>query len=168
MAEQKWFQGDTVMPLITRPTTCLVTGTTRSTRGWTLTELMVALAVAATVAALAIPGYQTAQRQARRSDAQSALLQLQMDQARWRTSHDSHAAELNLLGWRNDLSPAGHYQISIEDAGADGFTVKATPRGAQALDSACNPMRLQLSQAATVQLTSGTSPDRDPARCWRQ
>lgn len=142
--------------------------TTGSYSGWTLTELMVALAVAATLAALAVPGYQTSQRQTRRTDAQTALLQLQLDQARWRGTHEGHADQLALLGRNTDKSPAGHYQISIEEASAGGYTLKAVPIGAQAKDAACNPMRLQLTHSATVVLSSGTSPQSDPARCWRQ
>ena len=137
-------------------------------RGWTLSELLVALALVAVIASLAIPGYQASQRQARRADAQSALHQLQLDLARWRGSHDSHTDQLIQLGWSRDTSPAGHYQISIESATADGYTLRATALGAQARDSACNPMRLKLAQNASVVLTSGSSDDSDPARCWRR
>ena len=51
-------------------------------RGWTLTEMLVCLALLGILAALALPAYQEQQRLARRSDGQAALLQLQTDQAR--------------------------------------------------------------------------------------
>lgn len=136
--------------------------------GWTLSELLISLALMAVLAAVALPTFVSQQRQARRTDAQSALQQLQLDQARWRTSHAGFASDLSSLGWSSDKSPAGHYQISIENASANGYTLVATPIGAQAADSACKPIRLQLQHTATVVLSSGMAASTDPARCWRQ
>ena len=129
---------------------------------------MISLALMAILAAIALPSYNQQQRQARRSDAQSALQQLQLDQARWRGAHDSHAPDLASLGWASDLSPSGHYKISIDAASADGYSLSATPIGDQAQDSACTPMRLQLMHSATVVLGSGLDLNADTGRCWRQ
>lgn len=137
-------------------------------QGWTLSELLISLALMAVLAAVALPTFQSELRQARRADAQSALQQLQLDQARWRSHQPSFASDLNRLGWRSDQSPAGHYQIAIENATANGYTLVATPIGAQAADSACTPMRLQLQHSATVVFSSGMGKAADPARCWRQ
>lgn len=136
--------------------------------GWTLSELLISMALMAVLAAVALPAYNAQQRQARRSDAQSALQQLQLEQARWRGTHDSHATDLGSLGWPSDRSPGGHYRIHIEDATAEGYTLSATPIGAQARDTACHPMRLQMLHAASVVLSSGTDTAADPDRCWRQ
>lgn len=136
--------------------------------GWTLSELLVSLAILAVLAAIALPAYQAQQRQVRRSDAQSALQQLQLAQARWRSTHRSHAADLTSLGWAGDLSPGGHYRLTIEDADSEGYSLIATPIGTQARDSACTPMRLQLRHMATVVLSSGAEWVGDPGRCWRQ
>lgn len=137
-------------------------------RGWTLSELLISLALMALLAAVALPTYTTQQRQARRADAQAALQQLQLDQARWRGTHDSHATDLSSLGWTSDRSPAGHYHIAIEDASADGYTLTATPVGGQAGDSTCHPMRLQAFGSGGVVLSSGADLSADPQRCWRQ
>lgn len=136
--------------------------------GWTLTELLMALLLMATLTSIALPAFQSQQRQARRSDAQSALQQLQLSQAAWRGQNASHASDLSNVGWTSDLSPGGHYRIAIEDAHPNGYTLSATPIGAQSRDTACAPMRLQLRHAATVVLSSGTHEDADPGRCWRQ
>ncbi len=145
-----------------------VASTPKVQSGWTLSELLVSMALMAVLAAVALPAFQAQQRQARRSDAQSALQQLQLAQARWRGTQSSHAADLTSLGWTSDISPGGHYRLSIEDANHEGYSLIATPIGAQARDSACDPMRLQLRHMATVVLSSGADPAGDPGRCWRQ
>ena len=136
--------------------------------GWTLSELLVSLALMAVLAAVGLPAFQAQQSQARRSDAQSALQQLQLAQARWRGIQSSHTADLASLGWSGNLSPGGHYRLAIEDASPEGYSLIATPIGAQARDSACAPMRLQLRHMATVMLSSGADLAGDPGRCWRQ
>lgn len=136
-------------------------------QGWTLSEMMIALALMAILAALALPSYNTQQRQARRADARQALQQVQLEQARWRGQHEQHAEQLGSLGWPSDRSALGHYQITIEEATSQGYTVKATPVGSQAQDSPCNPMRLQLVDSAVLVLSSGADPQTDSAKCWR-
>lgn len=136
--------------------------------GWTLSELLISLALMTTLAAVALPAFQAQQHQARRIDAQSALQRLQLEQVRWRGTHDRYASDLNSLGWTSELSPSGHYRIAIENASVDGFTLTATPVGTQARDAACSPMRLQHMNTATVVLSSGADSSQDSGRCWRQ
>ena len=138
------------------------------TSGWTLSELLVSLALLSLLMAVALPAYQAQQRQARRIDAQSALQQLQLEQARWRGTQSSHAADLTSLGWTSELSAGGHYRLTIEDANSEGYTLIATPIGPQARDNTCAPMRLQLRHMATVVMSSGGDLAGDPGRCWRQ
>ena len=137
-------------------------------KGWTLTELLICVALMGTLASLAVPAYLQQQRQARRSDAQVALQQLQMDQARWRSEHNSYADTLTALGWRSDRSPGGHYQIRISQADAEGYTLEAWPWGSQAADKACVPLRLTWHGSASTTLGAGEFTDSDPERCWRQ
>jgi type IV pilus assembly protein PilE len=136
--------------------------------GWTLSELLISLALMAVLAAVALPAFQAQQRQARRSDAQSALQQLQLAQARWRGTQSQHASDLASLGWVGDLSPGGHYRLTIEEANSEGYSLIATPIGNQARDSTCAPMRLNVRHMATVELSSGAERVGDPGRCWRQ
>ena len=136
-------------------------------KGWTLTELLISLALMGTLAALALPAYLQQQRQTRRSDAQVALQQLQMDQARWRGQHDSYADSLAVLGWSSELSPRGQYRISIPQADVEGYTAEAWPLGAQAADRDCSPLRLSWRGSATATLSAGQHPDSDLGHCWR-
>lgn len=135
--------------------------------GWTLSELIVALALMAILAAVAVPSFNSHVRKARRADARQALQQVQLEQARWRGQHAQHADQLSSLGWTSDRSALGHYQITIEAANNTGYTVQATPTGAQAQDTACAPMRLQLVDNAILVLSSGIDTQSDAARCWQ-
>ena len=135
--------------------------------GFTLGELMVCLALMAILAALALPSYNAQQRQGRRADARQALLQIQLEQARWRGQHEQHAEQLSDLGWAHDQSALGHYKIAIEEATSTGYTLTATALGTQSQDTACTPIRLQLMDSASVVLSGGTNLQADTARCWQ-
>ena len=139
-----------------------------NSRGWTLAELLIVVALMGLLGALALPSYQQQQRQARRSDGQAALLQLQLDQARWRSTHDSHADSLSALGWTSDRSPLGHYQITLTEASAEGYAAQAIALNTQAADRDCTPMRLSWQGSATAVFGAGEHPDSDPHRCWRR
>lgn len=136
--------------------------------GWTLAELLITLALMSVLAALALPTYQQQQRQARRTDGQAALLQLQVDQVRWRSSQERYAQSLTELGWVSDKSPQGHYQISITEASDEAYTAQATALGGQAADRTCNPLRLSWQGRATALWGAGERADSDPDRCWRR
>lgn len=131
--------------------------------GLTLLELLVALAVLGLLAGLAWPSWSAHVRELRRLDAQQALQALHLAQTRWRSQQGQFATALQQLGAR-ETSPDAHYRLSIEAVDAQGYTLLATAQGPQAHDSACNPMRLQLRERATLVLDGG--PDRQP-RCWR-
>ncbi len=150
-----------------RPST-QVPSNPRSGQGWTLIELLIAVAVVGVLASLALPTYQQQQRQVRRSDGHAALLQLQSDQARWRSTHASHADSLNDLGWTSDRSPLGHYQIRLTEANAEGYAGQAIAVGGQSADRDCTPLRLTWKGSANAIFGAGEYLDRDPNRCWRR
>ena len=133
--------------------------------GFTLIELMMVLAITGILASLALPSYQAHIRQARRLDAQAGLQRIQMEQARWRAYHDNYTTQLADLGLQSN-SPQNHYQLSITEATAEGFTAQAQAVGDQARDMNCQPMQLRLLNSTRI-LSSGTS-GVDTGRCWKQ
>jgi len=57
--------------------------------------------------------------------------------------------------------------VVLLETSADAYVAEARALGAQAQDSACNPMRLAWRDLATVVHSSGPRTDSDSARCWR-
>ena len=139
-----------------------------SQRGFTLIELMVATAVTGILAATAYPSFQSPICKARRSDALTALLALQMNQERWRSEHSAYAsmAELRV----STTSSMGYYQLSITDATASSFVAQAKGTGAQAHDSACKVLRIAVAEGNTVYASGAdehtSNPAADNKRCW--
>jgi type IV pilus assembly protein PilE len=131
-----------------------------------LIELMVVLAIMGILLSLATASYGDHQRRSRRLDAQEALQSLQQAQARYRDQHPAYANNLIALG-TSDRSSLGHYQLGITQADANGYILVATPVGVQSLDDECKPMRLQLSDKATLTQSAG-SDTQDPRGCWKR
>lgn len=143
------------------------------TRGFTLVELLITLAIVAIIASIAYPSYRESVSSGRRTDAINSLLQLQMLQEKWRANHTSYTGVLEGancgtltatgLCWNGTNSSEGYYTLSITASSATGYSLKATPRAgtAQAGDS-CGDFHLNQSD-----------PDYTPAgaanaQCWRR
>lgn len=143
----------------------------RGVAGFSLMELLIALAIAGILLTIALPSFTAAQQKGRRADAVDGLLSIQLAQARWRASHSAYStdpAELDIAGTASGdncrLTPQGHYEICLgEDPGGASLAVAyeavATARGAQADDAACATIRLLVTPYAPRGL-------RAPAGCW--
>lgn len=143
----------------------------RACAGFSLMELLIALAIAAILLAVALPSFTAAQQKGRRADAVDGLLSIQLAQERWRASHAAYStdpAELDIAGTASGdncrLTPQGYYEVCLgEDPGGASLAVAyeavATARGAQAGDTACATLRLLVTPYAPRGL-------RAPADCW--
>ncbi len=147
-----------------------------SARGFTLIELMVALAVAGLVAAVAYPSYQLQVVRTRRTEAQVALQALMQQQERFFTRHNRYIAfdadatdpDARLFQWWSGKDAASSaYQIEGracdgEDI-ADCIQLIASPGTARVdgrfKDSACEQLILT---STGLHLATGAAP-----RCWR-
>ena len=110
--------------------------TRRRAHGFTLIELMIALAVAAVLASIAFPSYLSQIAKGRRGDGKQALVELAQKLERFHTERGTYAgATLGNGGLYPALSPSGYYSLSISSQTADGFVIAATPRSSQAGDA---------------------------------
>lgn len=128
--------------------------------GFTLMELIAALAIVAILATLAFPGYQDALMRGRRGDAIASLLALQLAQEKWRANHPAYAG-LDALGW-GAVSLDGHYTLRVSERSAAGYLATAAPRpdGPQR-DDACGTFALN--ERGPV-----FAPGYADAACWRR
>jgi type IV pilus assembly protein PilE len=138
----------------------------RSARGFTLAEIMVAMAIIAILVAVAIPVYQSQVRSARRADAKNALLDLAARQERYFTANNTYTSTAGDLGYAGSYpvsfpsATQTNYAVSVTAASASSYTAQAVPNGDQANDS-CGTYTLTSTGA---QANSGNT--LASASCW--
>jgi type IV pilus assembly protein PilE len=141
----------------------------RNAAGFTLIEVMCAVAVVSVLSSVAYPGYQAAVQKVRRSDGRLALMQVQMAQERFRADHIGYADSLTDIGVAAN-SPSGHYRLAVAASAESSFQIDAIAQGAQRSDSACRYLRVTVA-GANAAYASGAdaglaNPDADNRRCW--
>ena len=130
----------------------------QSSRGFTLLELMIVVAVAGILFAVAMPAYQDFVRKGRRAEAREALLRIMQAQERWRSNNVSYSANLVDDLRQTATSADGNYALSISGVSGTGYTATATAQAKQAGDSSC---------ASITVTVAGTSTTYGPTNiCW--
>lgn len=112
----------------------------RMSAGFTLVEMMYVVAIIGVISLIAYPTYKHVIHKARRSDAQVALMQLQMAEERYRSDHSSYGSLVELGSEAS--TPSGHYALTVASVSETGFRAQAVASGVQAADTACHHMQI--------------------------
>lgn len=125
-------------------------------RGFSLIELMIAVAIVGILSSVAYPAYVEHYRKARRADAQTMLMNVANRQQQFLLDTRNYAdtpAALNITV-APSLSANYTLTIAVVTTTVPAFTVTAAPLGAQVLDTRCGAMTVTHTGVKT------------PANCW--
>ena len=140
----------------------------RRSAGFTLIELMIAVAIAGVLSSIAYPSFREQIAKSRRADAIVALATAQLAQERWRANQAAYG-DLSDIGVAS-LSSAGHYALQVVASTASSYAILATARGAQDRDAQCRNLRLGVAGANFVYASGPDSTVANPTalnrRCW--
>ncbi|MCB1699229.1 MAG: type IV pilin protein [Pseudomonadales bacterium] len=138
-----------------------------SSRGFTLVEVVIVVAIIGILMAIVLPGYQDSLQKGRRADAKAGLMDAANRQERFMLDRSSYTADMTQLGFAADpaISAETHYAIDVAaDPNcpiASCYILTATPvvGGAQADDSRCTKFILDSNGARDAEGSAA-------AECW--
>lgn len=136
----------------------------KKVRGFTLIELMIAVAILGIIAAIAYPSYLDQVRKSKRSEARSALMQAANRQERFYTTQYEYTSTLGQGGLgMNSETENEAYTLTIDSPDADGFEISANAQGDQ-LNDDCTKLTIN-------EIGEKTANDKGPSddisqTCW--
>lgn len=125
----------------------------RRRRGFTLIEVMIAIVIVAILAAVAFPSFMGSIRKGRRSEAFTAINQVQQALERWRSNNATYTTDLTSSGLGLPSTTAsGYYTVSIPTASGEHYEVRATAVSgtSQASDGDCRTLAVRMGGAASA------------------
>jgi len=111
-----------------------------NSRGFTLLELMVTVAIVAILASIAYPSYQSFVLRSHRAEAIEGLLSAQLRQEEWRVKNGSYTATMSNLG--SPTSTYYNFSAAASSSGVPTYTLTATAINGQTADSDCSTLTI--------------------------
>jgi len=133
---------------------------TTSSNGFTLIELMIVVVIIGVLAAIAMPAYQEYTKRARRADAKHALLDIQLNQEKWRANNSTYSSTIGDVWGSGTTSLDGYYNLTVSDGTGSQYSATAAPTGAQSEDD-CGTFAID----ASGENTTGDNASSD---CWNR
>lgn len=159
----------------------------RRAGGYTLVEIVVAVAIVGILAAIALPSYRTYVLRANRTVAKTALADVVSRQASYMADTKRYATLFSKLGWTSDdtlyldrdgnlkdaSSSGSIYAVTLKggstastcpatgSASSSAYTVVATPINTQTADTQCGAICLS---SVGIKSAAGT----DASNCWQR
>lgn len=129
----------------------------RNSKGFSLIELMITVAVIGILASVAVPAYSDYVRRGARSEAQAHMMDIAGRQGQYLVDSRAYADSVAELSMTTPASVSAKYTIALATGAAPpSFTITATPKGDQAKDK-CGTLTLD---SVGVKGASGTG------TCW--
>jgi len=135
----------------------------RRSGGFTLIELMIAVAIVAILVSIAYPAYDDSVRKSRRGQVKADMAELAQRAERWHTVNNTYVGFWASVPTSHLVSPrtGGNVAYNLTQAeAANTFTITATPTGGQTKDTRCGTLTLNQAGQKTK---SGTG---SLADCW--
>jgi len=130
--------------------------------GFTLIELMIAVAIVGILAAIAVPNYSEYVKRASRAEAASALLDAANKQEQYFVDNRAYTNKLTDLGVQSKTEN-GHFELEAK-AENNTFTITAKPiAGAVKGDADCTELSIN---ELGLKSAKGTKGDSDVKYCW--
>lgn len=137
-----------------------LSGIPRAVRGFTLIELMIAVAIVAILAAIAYPSYEEQVRKTRRAEGKAALSEVASRLERCYTRFNAYD-HVTCAGVASMTSENGYYLISASAIAASSYTLQAAPQQSQSSDTRCGTLTLD---HVGRRSQSGSPPE--GYKCW--
>jgi len=145
-----------------------------STRGFTLIEVMITVAIVGILAAIAYPSYQSYILRSHRSEGMALLSEAAARMERYYAQNSTYAtATPNRLGLTSTAnattvnSANGYYSLSLTTLTATTYSLSATPQNAQAQDTACGTLTLDSTGLRGAAGKTATNDAATVSNCWR-
>lgn len=129
-------------------------------RGFTLIEVVITMAILGLIVAVAIPSYDRYKRKGYRMDAISYLTTAATLEENWMAEHGTYTTDKTKLG--GNTTEYDHYDIVVQ-AGSSTFSITATAKNNQATDTDC--IKYTIDNVGRKLAERGDTTD-NSTRCW--